>query len=787
MSNKNSDYWRKRAEILEAQTNASAGQLTAEVERQFQLANKTLNEQIEQWYGRFAKNNQITLAEARQWLTGNDLTEFKWDVTEFIKYGKEAMIDPALMKQLENASARFHVSKLEALKLKTQMSVEKLYGQTGKQMTSAFGDIYKNNYYHALYEMQQGVGMGWDIAAINEQQLEAVLSKPWTLDKTTFSDRLWKQKQSLVDEVHTQLTQMMITGQSPDKAIKAIQDKFGASKANAARLIHTEAAYFANAADKAAYAELDIDEFEIVGTLDGRTCPVCGALDGNHLPIGQFDAGVTAPPFHPRCRCTTAPYFGDEDEYDGERIARDEDGKRYYVPQTMTYKEWKKSFADGGDKSGLKAIDNGGIVSWVKDIPVVEAVKKEYLTKKKLQSNIADTNAQMKDLEDKYGGDVFTNGTTDDMQAYVDLQAEKTKFEEMLQKKLVTEQKKALLKQQITLKAEFDALQSEVKTYSGIWKDDVTTSDWKSKAAGIQAKKDYFTQKINDLNISDEDTLKFSELLDQLEDFDVKGKHYWEVQQELNKVQNSLTNLTKSDIMKGTVDDAFTQARKDAALWAKTPQEADDVLRSVSGDVWRDATKAQKKAIYDYTQGSGGFNRPLRGYEGNWHNYKGVGNVDLNYEGRAEAIKQMTALIDKSTYDVDVWLQRGVESAAGAANFLKISESQLMSLSQSDLENLLLDKLIADEAFLSCGSAKGKGFSGYIFNVYCPKGTKMMYAEPFSHYGQGGKLNWDGITTQSGFGYEDETIIQRGTEFRITKVEKRNGNYYFDVEVVNQP
>jgi hypothetical protein len=58
----------------------------------------------------------------------------------------------------------------------------------------------------------------------------------------------------------------------------------------------------------------------------------------------------------------------------------------------------------------------------------------------------------------------------------------------------------------------------------------------------------------------------------------------------------------------------------------------------------------------------------------------------------------------------------------------------------------------------------------------------MIYAEPFSLYGDGDKLHWnwdsiskhlDGISKQSGFGYEDETIIQRGTTFRVIKAEKK--------------
>jgi hypothetical protein len=96
-----------------------------------------------------------------------------------------------------------------------------------------------------------------------------------------------------------------------------------------------------------------------------------------------------------------------------------------------------------------------------------------------------------------------------------------------------------------------------------------------------------------------------------------------------------------------------------------------------------------------------------------------------------------------------------------------------------------------DYGFASCGSSKGKGFSGYIFNIYCPKGTKMMYAEPFSHYGDGDKIRWDslhldGISKQPSFGHEDETIIQRGTTFRVKKVEKKGANVYFDIEVVKQ-
>jgi hypothetical protein len=282
--------------------------------------------------------------------------------------------------------------------------------------------------------------------------------------------------------------------------------------------------------------------------------------------------------------------------------------------------------------------------------------------------------------------------------------------------------------------------------------------------------------------------------LKDLDEFETEGKRYANIQAAIKAAKGQLTSLKKGSIL-NTKDNPFSQDRKDAAFWAKNPKAADDALRNVSGEVWRNATKAERQAIYDYTQGSGGFNRPLRGYDST-RTFKGLGKVDLNAEGRAAAIKSMTKIIDRSRYDFDVWLQRGVETSSGAAAFLGISEDNLRHWSQAEFKKNLVDKeaKAIDHGFVSCGSAKGKGFSGYIFNIYCPKGTKMMYAEPFSHYGDGDKMRWDsygglnldGISKQSSFGYEDETIIQRGTTFRVVKVEKKGANIFFDVEVVDQ-
>ena len=93
-----------------------------------------------------------------------------------------------------------------------------------------------------------------------------------------------------------------------------------------------------------------------------------------------------------------------------------------------------------------------------------------------------------------------------------------------------------------------------------------------------------------------------------------------------------------------------------------------------------------------------------------------------------------------------------------------------------------------EEGFMSAGNRKGGGFDNknVIFNIYAPKGVKATYVEPFSSLGLGGGRFWDGVRGFSEFGDEQETLFQRGTRMRITKVEKANGKIYIDCEVIGQ-
>lgn len=378
-----------------------------------------------------------------------------------------------------------------------------------------------------------------------------------------------------------------------------------------------------------------------------------------------------------------------------------------------------------------------------------------------------------------------------------------------------SQQKKALLKQQVDLETQEADLQNQlanfdVKTYSGIWHNkDVTTADW--QGLNIQGKKDYYQNKL----LTETDPAKLQEYatyLNQVNELDLEGKAYNDIltklqdtQAKLRDVKDEIANFGKPKKKGPFEPEAYTQARKDAAMWAKSVKEADSRIRDKCGEVWRKATKGEKQWTYEYTVSYSKYNEPLRGIEYGTSKFLGVGKVDLDdigvgYRGykKGEVRKQMgdiTDMISKSTYDFDIWTQRGC-GYNGMDKFFQIDERTLRYGTQKQLEQALLGQTVTEYGFCSSGVAKGKGFSNQpiIMNIYSPKGTQMMYVEPFSHYGaethdRSGKkfgLNWNGIDKQTSFGDEAEMILQQGTSFRITKVEKTGSKLYVDLEVIGQ-
>lgn len=344
MNKKSLEYWQKRYKLVEERLYKYAFDNREEIEKIFKNSLANINKEIAVWLQRFADNNKITYAEATRLIGTKELEELGWSVEKYVEKGVDNQYTQLWDQKLENTSARYHISRLEALKLQVMDICENMYGRVDNVISDTMKKVYTEGYYRSAYELSKGLNVGINVAKVNENLLQKIINKPWADDGSNFSERIWgKYRPTLVNRLHKDLTDCVIRGINPQTLAAQYAKDFKTSENAASNLLLTEYSQFAAQSNTDCLNDLGVEEFEVIETLDGRTCEKCQSMDKKHFPMNQCKIGVNAPPFHNRCRGTKCPYFDDEFSVNLKRAARDKDGNTVYVDD-MSYKEWKEKF-----------------------------------------------------------------------------------------------------------------------------------------------------------------------------------------------------------------------------------------------------------------------------------------------------------------------------------------------------------------------------------------------------------------------------------------------------------
>ena len=247
------------------------------------------------------------------------------------------------------------------------------------------------------------------------------------------------------------------------------------------------------------------------------------------------------------------------------------------------------------------------------------------------------------------------------------------------------------------------------------------------------------------------------EKLKKLEQYEEAGKKYAKIQKDLEKVEKKLASLRmpEPDLSGG----AYSQTRKNAALWAKTNaeyQKNDAIFDKLAKEVHSKKSAFEHQGYYHYTWGSGPFNQPLAGFKNGWGGtFVGPGKLDINVGGYGDRIRGLTQLCEKSKYDFDFWCQSG-QSLETLEGFLKIPYGTLRGMTDAQLQQFVGTQKEIPQ-FISGAINKGGGSytpGNMLFNIYCPKGSEALYVRSDGHFGKS----------------EHEVILQRGGTYKITRI-----------------
>ncbi len=358
---KSRNYWTERFSEIENRSYKMSEQVYQNQIKSIQKTQNDLNKSIEKWLNRIAINNELNIVEARKLLNKNELKEFQWTLDEYIKYGKKNSLSQKWIKELENASAKVHIQRLEALKIETQKQLEILAHKENRIASNLAKNVYKETYFNSAYEITKGTNKGIMLSGFDNKKLNKIASTVISPDNKHFSERIWNQNIKMQNELQQELMRNIMLGKKSDDAVKSmvkyVDDKIKNKEYVVRRLLHTEQAFYNSLAQKDSFKDLDVKYYEILATLDFKTSTICRELDGKVFPVDELEPGITAHPFHPNCRSTEVPNFEKEDEELGltgelserERAARGKDGKTYYVPNDMKYNEWYETFVDNED------------------------------------------------------------------------------------------------------------------------------------------------------------------------------------------------------------------------------------------------------------------------------------------------------------------------------------------------------------------------------------------------------------------------------------------------------
>lgn len=336
-------YWAKRAEEREAAWQKKSREtLEKELAAYYEASLDHIQRNIDALYGRFAKDNALSVEEGRKLLTGKEYRIWRMSLEEYV--AKIDAGDKMLERELNTLAMRSRISRFDKLYSETLMELDGLGRKTRDRMDGFLGDAYRDNYYRGLYEIGH-VGKALPaISQVDSKSVEAVLRTPWS--GKNYSTRIWKNQKQLAQVIQDEVVASVHRGEDVRKVSRRVAEKMGVGLSNAQRLVRTELNYVHNQAALDSIRDAEMDYFRFVATLDSRTSTMCREHDGKIYPIDDADTGENIPPLHPRCRSIIVGSLGGRELKGQTRIAKGDEGKYIHVPAEMTYEDFQAVYVE---------------------------------------------------------------------------------------------------------------------------------------------------------------------------------------------------------------------------------------------------------------------------------------------------------------------------------------------------------------------------------------------------------------------------------------------------------
>jgi len=273
MARKPINYWEKRStELMKRLEKGTENTINSLVEV-YEQATKNINKEIAKIFKNYAKDIGLDKKTLLQLLNKKETEQYYKNLLEVINNNiTDDNIKKKLLAKYNVPAYSYRISRYQALQDNIDVELKKLASIEQEITKIRYVDTIKEGYYHNIYDVQKGTGIGFSFAQIDNRTINLMLNEKW-FDNKNYSQRIWKNQDKLANYLRTQLTADTMTGKSIAKISKELKDYM------------TEVNHFANESEMLSYEELDIEKYRFIATLDKVTCKHCAKLDNKAFDV----------------------------------------------------------------------------------------------------------------------------------------------------------------------------------------------------------------------------------------------------------------------------------------------------------------------------------------------------------------------------------------------------------------------------------------------------------------------------------------------------------------------
>lgn len=319
------EHWTERALQQEHNAQIVADRYMAQIGQSLADYKHQLVSEIEKFYARYAVDNKMTHAEAKQYLTDKERREFKHVTLE--RFREMALNPDTPTPLLDALSYRHRISRKEALLAEIERLTAELYGKPDgihDKVTEALSDVYIKGKIHQAKNLAHFGIIEKPILGVDA--VKHKMASNWS--GKTFSTNVWGHDAAVYKSISDTINKGLTGGLSIDRMARALAERTGVAYHRADTLVRTETTFYNNLATLDTIKELGGDHYEIVAVLDSRTSEICQSENHKVYPVKEYEPGRTAPPFHVRCRSTIRPAVKSDKKGKADKTDRAEEAEQ---------------------------------------------------------------------------------------------------------------------------------------------------------------------------------------------------------------------------------------------------------------------------------------------------------------------------------------------------------------------------------------------------------------------------------------------------------------------------